>query len=40
MPASTTVQQIAPAAERKADQNDHYTELEQISLIAVRKGTH
>jgi reactive intermediate/imine deaminase len=40
LPASTTVQQIAPAAERKADQNDHYTELEQISLIAVRKSTH
>ena len=40
MPASTTVQQIAPATERKADQNDHYTELEQISLIAVRKGAH
>ena len=37
LPASTTVQQIAPA-ERKADQNDHYTELEQISLIAVRKS--
>ena len=40
MPASTTVQQIAPAAERKADQNDHYTELEQISLIAVHKSSH
>lgn len=40
IPASTTVQQIAPAAERKADQNDHYTELEQVSLIAVRKGPH
>jgi 2-iminobutanoate/2-iminopropanoate deaminase len=39
MPASTTVQQIAPA-ERKADQNDHYPELEQISLIAVRKSAH
>jgi enamine deaminase RidA (YjgF/YER057c/UK114 family) len=39
MPASTTVQQIAPT-ERKADQNDHYTELEQISLIAVRKSAH
>jgi reactive intermediate/imine deaminase len=39
MPASTTVQQIAPT-ERKADQNDHYTELEQISLIAVRKNAH
>ena len=35
MPASTTVQQIAPA-ERKADQNDHYPDLEQVSLIAVR----
>jgi len=39
-PASTTVQQIAPATERKADENDHYTELEQISLVAVRKNTH
>jgi 2-iminobutanoate/2-iminopropanoate deaminase len=37
LPASTTVQQLVPA-ERKADQNDHYTELEQISLIAVRKS--
>ena len=39
MPASTTVQQIAPA-ERKADQNDHYPDLEQVSLIAVRKPIH
>ena len=39
MPASTTVQQIA-AAERKADQNDHYPDLEQVSVIAVRKPTH
>jgi enamine deaminase RidA (YjgF/YER057c/UK114 family) len=39
MPASTTVQQIAPA-ERKADQNDHYPDLEQVSLIAVRKPPH
>lgn len=39
MPASTTVQQITPE-ERKADENDHYTELEQISLIAVRKSDH
>jgi reactive intermediate/imine deaminase len=39
MPASTTVQQIAPA-ERKADQDDHYPDLEQISLIAVRKPAH
>ena len=35
MPANTTVQQIAPA-ERKADENDHYPDLEQVSLIAVR----
>ncbi len=39
MPAKTTIQQIAPA-ERKADQNDHYPDLEQVSLIAVRKPTH
>ena len=36
MPASTMVQQIAPA-ERKADAEDHYPDLEQVSLIAVRK---
>jgi len=35
LPASTTVQQIAPA-ERQADQNGHYPDLEQMSLIAVR----
>jgi len=35
MPASTTVQQIAPA-ERKVDHEDHYPDLEQVSLIAVR----
>ena len=39
MPASTTIQQIAPA-ERKADQNDHYPDLEQVSLIAVRRSAH
>jgi reactive intermediate/imine deaminase len=39
LPASTTVQQIAPT-ERKADKNDEYPEVEQISLIAVRKGSH
>ena len=39
MPASTTVQQIAPA-ERKADQDDHYPDLEQVSLIAVRRPAH
>jgi len=35
MPARTTVQQIAPT-ERKADRDDHFPGLEQISLIAVR----
>ncbi len=40
MPASTTVQQIAPS-ERKADKNDNYPDLEQVSLIAVRgKSAH
>ncbi len=39
MPASTMVQQIAPG-ERKADQNDHYPDLEQVSVIAIRKPTH
>lgn len=40
MPASTMVQQIAPA-ERKADREDHYPDLEQVSLIAVRsKSKH
>jgi hypothetical protein len=36
MPARTTVQQIAPA-ERRADQNEIYPALEQVSLIAVRR---
>ena len=35
MPARTTVQQIAPT-ERKPDKDDHYPDLEQVSLIAVR----
>jgi reactive intermediate/imine deaminase len=39
MPSCTTVQQIAPT-ERKADQNDHYPDLEQVSLIAVRRPAH
>jgi reactive intermediate/imine deaminase len=34
-PARTTVQQIAPT-ERKADKDDHFPGLEQLSLIAVR----
>jgi len=36
LPARTVVQQIAPA-ERKADKDDHYPDLEQMSLIAVKK---
>lgn len=35
-PSRTTVQQIAPT-ERKADKDDHFPGLEQVSLIAVRK---
>jgi enamine deaminase RidA (YjgF/YER057c/UK114 family) len=35
LPARTTIQQIA-RAERKADKDDHYPDLEQISLIAIR----
>jgi enamine deaminase RidA (YjgF/YER057c/UK114 family) len=35
LPARTTVQQVA-AAERKPDKEDHYPDLEQVSLIAVR----
>ena len=38
MPARTTVQQILPT-ERKADKDDHFPGLEQVSLIAVRKPT-
>ena len=34
-PARTSLQQIAPA-ERKADKDDHFPGLEQVSLIAVR----
>ena len=34
-PARSTVQQIAPT-ERKADKQDHFPGLEQVSLIAVR----
>lgn len=35
-PARTTVQQIAPV-ERKADAQDHFPGLEQVSLIAVNR---
>src|SRR5947199_580262 len=34
-PATTTVQQITPT-ERKADKEDHFPDLEQVSLIAIR----
>jgi 2-iminobutanoate/2-iminopropanoate deaminase len=36
LPARTTIQQTAPA-ERHTDKEDHYPDLEQVSLIAVRK---
>ena len=36
-PARTAVQQIVPT-ERKADKEDHYPDLEQVSLIAIRKS--
>jgi len=36
LPARTTIQQVAPA-ERKPDKDDHYPDLEQVSLIAARK---
>jgi 2-iminobutanoate/2-iminopropanoate deaminase len=35
LPAQTTLQQIAPA-DRSADKEEHYPDLEQVSLIAVR----
>jgi reactive intermediate/imine deaminase len=35
LPAWTIIQQIAPT-ERKADKDDHYPALEQVSFIAVR----
>jgi enamine deaminase RidA (YjgF/YER057c/UK114 family) len=35
LPARATIQQIAPT-DRKADNEDHYPDLEQVSLIAVR----
>jgi 2-iminobutanoate/2-iminopropanoate deaminase len=40
MPSQTTIQQIAPA-DRSPDKEDHYPDLEQVSLIAVRShSTH
>jgi reactive intermediate/imine deaminase len=35
LPTRTTIQQIAPA-ERHPDKEDHYPDLEQVSLIAIR----
>lgn len=37
LPAQTTVQQIAPA-DRSPDKDEQYPDLEQVSLIAVRRG--
>ena len=39
LPARTTIQQIAPA-ERTPDKDGHYPDMEQVSLIAVRKDCH
>jgi len=38
LPAQTTVQQIAPA-DRSPDKDERYPDLEQVSLIAVRKSS-
>ncbi len=38
-PARTTIQQIAPT-ERTPDKDGHYPDLEQVSLIAVRRDCH
>jgi reactive intermediate/imine deaminase len=35
LPSRTTIEQIAPA-DRTPDQEDHYPDLEQVSLIAIR----
>lgn len=37
MPARTVVQQIAPT-DRNADKDGHYPDLEQVSIIALRKN--
>jgi 2-iminobutanoate/2-iminopropanoate deaminase len=39
LPARTTIQQIAPTV-RKPDKEDHYPDLEQVSLIAIRNHRH
>ncbi len=37
LPARTMIEQVAPA-ERNPDKDDHYPDLEQVSLIAIRSG--
>jgi enamine deaminase RidA (YjgF/YER057c/UK114 family) len=37
LPARTTIQQISPA-DRKEDKDGHYPDLEQVSLIAIRRA--
>ena len=37
-PARTTIEQIPPAA-RTPDKEDHYPDLEQVSLIAIRSSS-
>jgi reactive intermediate/imine deaminase len=39
LPARTTLQQIAPA-DRTPDKEGHYPDLEQMSLIAIRRDCH
>ena len=36
LPTQTTIQQIAPT-DRTPDKDEHYPDLEQVSLIAVRR---
>ena len=38
LPARTTIEQIAPAG-RTPDKEDHYPDLEQVSLIAIRTAS-
>jgi enamine deaminase RidA (YjgF/YER057c/UK114 family) len=38
LPAQTTIQQIVPT-DRSPDKDEHYPDLEQVSLIAVRNGS-
>jgi reactive intermediate/imine deaminase len=39
LPARTVIEQIAPT-ERNADKDGHYPDLEQVSLIGVRRDCH